>query len=502
MTLLQLLLLLCIVVLTAAGVALKGWTPQLVPNPMTLPAECGRTGVEHSKVCDPDNLLTKETKDVIEGYINDLASKGDKGDLSVLIINKMTSSFLLSQGGFGGGGDSETQAAEKFAMSVHDTWGVGSSSKNDGALLFLSLNDRVVYVSRGSGVKGKLQNAVVDGMIANMRPFLRAKEYGTAVEYATLFLVQSLSYDKLEESVSANAKYNVLHKNANTTNLSDDNEDTPLLTWVMIAFFVIFGLYSQCIRGDNTGINNLQRGRGALNRFMTEASQPESSGAVRFPSTSCPICLEEYPSHAPDQEPPVFVPPGDRPVAAAAPPAPASRDPKRPMALVCGHIFCFECLDAFLKTEQGGKCPVCRQPTSPTAPRDEDGSGGGGEGHARPCAAAGGEEQEQQRERVPDLQRNNAFNLHRRLELQYRLRRLQALYPSVATTETVHSLEAAITSGDRSEIQRVVRARDIEVRNEITEWQKRADAASRGSSGSKHKSFGGGRSSGGRGGRW
>ena len=73
-------------------------------------------------------------------------------------------------------------ASERFARKLHDTWGVGDKTKQDGILVFLSIDDRVVYISTGSGVQFKLTKQVIDNLISDMKPDLKLKEYGRALE--------------------------------------------------------------------------------------------------------------------------------------------------------------------------------------------------------------------------------------------------------------------------------------------------------------------------------
>ena len=49
----------------------KMFMPFEVPNPMKDPVAAGRAGVPSSSICDPNNLLNVDTKNVIEGYLND-----------------------------------------------------------------------------------------------------------------------------------------------------------------------------------------------------------------------------------------------------------------------------------------------------------------------------------------------------------------------------------------------------------------------------------------------
>ena len=72
--------------------SVRGYAPSDVPNPMINPAACGRPGVTKSAVCDPAFLLSKESKDVIEGYINAVVG----AQISVVVIDQMKADFIGS----------------------------------------------------------------------------------------------------------------------------------------------------------------------------------------------------------------------------------------------------------------------------------------------------------------------------------------------------------------------------------------------------------------------
>ena len=65
----------------------NGWIYNNIPNPLTDPEAAGRKGVKASRVCDPDHLLPKEQKDIIEGYINNVNHL--KAEFMVVIIKKV-----------------------------------------------------------------------------------------------------------------------------------------------------------------------------------------------------------------------------------------------------------------------------------------------------------------------------------------------------------------------------------------------------------------------------
>ena len=60
-------------------------------------------------------------------------------------------------------------------------------------LLFVSTEDRTVFISTGSGIEKALSLKVIDSIISSMRPYLRDQKYGNAVECAVLQMVDVLS---------------------------------------------------------------------------------------------------------------------------------------------------------------------------------------------------------------------------------------------------------------------------------------------------------------------
>jgi hypothetical protein len=55
---------------------------------------------------------------------------------------------------------------------MHDRWGVGTTSESGGTgvLIFLSVDDRVVYISRGGSFDTLLRDSRIDTAIKELRP--------------------------------------------------------------------------------------------------------------------------------------------------------------------------------------------------------------------------------------------------------------------------------------------------------------------------------------------
>lgn len=315
------------------------YSPSDVPNPMLNPSGCGRSNVPKSAICDPSLLLTEENKDVIEGFINGVVG----AQIAVAVIGKMSQSFVAD-------GDLEI-ASGRFARTLHDTWGVGDKETNNGILIFLSLNDRVVYISTGVGVQGKLTGQFIDYLVAEMKPDLKSAHYGTAIEKTVVQIGLIISgKSTIPEKIRANGRFSNL---------------VILLLWVT-GVVGVGGIIHETLK-----LNQLRKGRKALDSFMTEIA--ESGENKNFLSDSCPICLESFSvpksatgvsaedalegqrvgadnnsygsvSNVDDAN---EVPLLRRRDADMGPIAPivGSKDrddsPKRAMALHCGHVFCF-----------------------------------------------------------------------------------------------------------------------------------------------------------------
>ena len=126
--------------------------PETFPNPRLDLEKCGRDGVE-SRICDPSRLLGEEHANKIEEYIKTIQRDTESGcggfQVAVAIIDQIDPTWPTAA-------TPREDAARAFAMKIHDAWGVGDRSCQNGILLFISRRDRRVYISTGSGAKTSL----------------------------------------------------------------------------------------------------------------------------------------------------------------------------------------------------------------------------------------------------------------------------------------------------------------------------------------------------------
>jgi len=390
---------------------MKGLLPSAIPNPLLDFLKCGRH--VKSTICDPENILKAENKNVLEGFINQVKN----AEIGVLVIKLMDKRY-------NSGKDAE-ERSELFARQVHDDWGIGSKDQDNGILIFLSTDDRVVFISTGTGVSKELNVGNIDGIIGHMRPYLQRKDYATAIEHSVLEI----------KNVLGSRTY------------FDDN---TLVVLFVFALFVFFGISAY---KDHRKMKKLKKGRAVLSKMMAEVERDEN-GIVGYESQSCPICLEDFSEPCPEA---------------------TTEAPNRPMTLQCKHIFCYSCLSDFFKTPGQKKCPICRSPIK------------------------------------TDQQNSNCTDSHQILspqsrypEYQYRLERMHVLYPEVVDYGLFRSASTSLNQASLQQFRQVMEERRIEVNRIISSSQAQQQAASIGNRGTRitGSSFGGGKSSGGRGGRF
>lgn len=457
-----------------------------IPNPNVDPLRCGRPDVPKSAVCDPDNKLTKDEKNEIEGYINKIPN----AQVAVAIIEKMSMKSVATS-------DAKV-AAERYARGLHDTWGVGSSETNDGVLVFMSIADRSVYISTGSGLQQRLTYDTVQSLILHMRPMLRKEKYGTALANCMIQMELLLS----GQSSGILGAYGTSKGSGGSGSGSDESTTEIFLAGGL--FLAFCGIAVLLQRRNAQRIRGYERGREVISKMMkavdADAEHKADEQQNTYLASSCPICLEDFPKK--DKDTPSEV--QDTAVKAD--------DPKAPMALRCGHVFCRGCLETYLRgAAEGCKCPICRAPVEDTMRPPADSlprrawrrmfSSSPASSAYRGYTATGTGTQTQTQTIDPA---DPSYGFHRHVpEYRFRLNRAHSLYPDLVTWEVLRMANSAIDRGSIHEFRSHLDTQQMEAQRQVERIREasRLQARNNGMSGSSY-SFGGGRSGGGGGGGW
>jgi TPM domain/Zinc finger, C3HC4 type (RING finger) len=303
--------------------------------------------------------------------------------LLYLLVFQMNVAAVLKQGTYYAYEDADdmvNDAAQIFARYLHDHWwesrNQGDSSPSSsqspdddartggdyGILIFLSIQDRVCFISTGNAISTVLPWWRLEHIVSSMKPDLRHRDYGNAL----LTAIEDLS--------------NMLA--AGPPTLTDRLHDFMARFGVVIAFAIftfLFGAWGEYR-------DRRKRWQYAESRSKLTPVQREKARLLQkeFRTRSCPICLEPFDYGEDmilreDETDEVSdlrfsvdnrIDGEDRKRSAGGMTRVDSYgiplngpDQKKLKLLRCGHIFCESCWKGWVHSGHGNPCmcPVCRQ---------------------------------------------------------------------------------------------------------------------------------------------
>lgn len=369
-----------------------GWTPQIYPNPLAEPERCMITYLPNprERLCDPDWILGGTYLEQISTSLSNFSyrmSPEDHGgwdvvvdqgvtqdnhgkwmrrrrrlqqqqqpqkgtqtvELGVATVRKMNLPSVLRQGPYSTYEDEDdmvNDAAQIFARYIHEAWW---DEKNDayGILVFLSIQDRVCFISTGSSIASILPWWRLEHVVAGMKPNLRKLDYGAAI----LKAMQDLE-DLLREGPPT---------------MQDRIDDFTARFGVVICFTVFtffFGAWGEYR-------DRRKRWQHAESRSRLTKVEKEQARLLQrdFSTRSCPICLETF---SENQQPTLSPPPGMKRVDSFDIPL-VGNDGHPVKMLRCGHIFDESCWKSWVNSGHGNpcNCPVCRQDIGISVPKKQ-----------------------------------------------------------------------------------------------------------------------------------
>mmetsp|Transcript_12183 Transcript_12183/g.13402 ORF Transcript_12183/g.13402 Transcript_12183/m.13402 type:complete len:527 (+) Transcript_12183:131-1711(+) len=487
----------------------RPWKVNEFPNPQINLKECQSSS---TRICDPDSVLDPSTLEALSTRIksfenddtltssswcpksiqNDDAKnknhmirkdtpKNNDIQFAMALVKRMDLSFFT-----GSFEDEEDEAAKVFATSLHNEWGVGNVLDEDqcgvsggtGILLFIAIEDRAVYISTGSAIGTILTDKRLEKIITSMKPFLRQEQFGDAVDQAIHDMTMYIQKGPADFQELAG--------------------DLIRDTLIFFGFFGLICFWNKTVERRKREYAHVESQLSQLDRDRAEALQG------RYQCTSCPICLEPFPTASENNN-------GSEAENATtdrtAIPAQRLGSDGKPLKLLrCGHVFDETCWSEWVTSGTGNvrKCPICNQDVGST---DNATLTNRGETEGDQVAVVRDEvvqNDENDNNNNVLRQRNHRAVAERddgeqrimrmfRRERNFRLMRMAARYPDYVRPQQLQRWTDSSYDGSL--------ARDTSfVRNNPT-YNSPGHPSSSGSS-SGGGSFGGGRSSGGRGGRW
>ena len=154
----------------------------------------------------------------------------------------------------------EGEPIEDVTNTIYRAWGVGQKGKNEGIMLLLVINDRRSRLEVGYGLEPILPDGLVGSILREMRPALRARQYGEAMMAAAQIIGSTIAKSK---NVSLDAQ---LPRRARPS--SRDSIPWPALLGGLFLVFWLLRAGSRGGRGGGGGfwtgliLGNLMRGGG------------------------------------------------------------------------------------------------------------------------------------------------------------------------------------------------------------------------------------------------
>lgn len=118
----------------------------------------------------------------------------------------------------------EGEPVENYTIKVVDQWQLGKKGQDNGALIFMSLEDRVVRIEVGRGLEGNLTDAMSGRIIQSMLPYFRQGDYETAFVFALNEISRLLGQDIVATPVKA---------------AKQKNRDPKTLFFYLVIIFII-----------------------------------------------------------------------------------------------------------------------------------------------------------------------------------------------------------------------------------------------------------------------
>lgn len=402
-------------------------------------------------VFDPDGVLTDQQREALSqrmqghGVSIPVSEKEIEVQLAVVVVDRINMEVYPAN-------MEEDEAAEQLARSLHDKWGIGyeTDSGGTGVLVFLSIYDRIVYISRGGALDRVLSDRRIDDILHQIRPAMRQAKFA---EGLMLAIDEVIMYIEKGEPTWKETIMGVFQM-----------KNLFLFVWVGILINALTSARRQ--RREQRAYAEAASQLSEIDRAHAEALQGQ------YEASSCPICLESFKSSTIGSD--------DQPI----------------KLLRCGHVFDESCWAEWVSSGQGNvnKCPICKKdiarPLENASPP------------AFPAAEATDPSATIQEFPDNDAPADDQVVLRRfQQERNFRLVRLGMRYPNYITQSQIQRWSSPTYDGSlaRDPIFRQRSPQEVARQNELYRSN-----GMRGGAGSAPRpmSFGGGSSSGGRSGRF
>jgi uncharacterized protein len=127
-------------------------------------------------VHDQANVLSAQSKQKLESILQ-AERDSTSNQIAVLIIPSL-----------------ENGSLEEFSLRVAEEWKLGKAQKDNGVLLLIAIQDRLMRIETGYGLEGSLTDAISSRIIRNeIAPHFRTGDYEAGVEAGVMAILRAIS---------------------------------------------------------------------------------------------------------------------------------------------------------------------------------------------------------------------------------------------------------------------------------------------------------------------
>lgn len=169
-----------------------------------------RTVPEHGGkwVHDEANILSEATKSELETILK-AERDSTSNQIAVLIIPSL-----------------DGDAFEDYSLRVAEKWKLGQKDKDNGVLLLISINDKLVRIETGYGLEGVLTDALSSRINRNeIAPHFRQGDFDGGVKAGVMAIIQSIKGEYVND--------------APPTTQKRKRKSSPLFTLLVIVVIII-----------------------------------------------------------------------------------------------------------------------------------------------------------------------------------------------------------------------------------------------------------------------
>jgi uncharacterized protein len=129
---------------------------------------------------------------------------------------------------------------DDFTNRLFANWGVGRKGKDNGLMFLTAMSDRKMRIEVGYGLEGAIPDAKAGRIRRDViTPYFKANQPGKGMVAGVAVLTQEIAKEYGVELTGAATRYRY---NTNARNRSKGNRGNPVVTLILVVFFVLFAI--------------------------------------------------------------------------------------------------------------------------------------------------------------------------------------------------------------------------------------------------------------------